>query len=108
MHLPNFIRRRERAEIVKFAPVRQVFEPQIGVVPNRDLNGWVDERRRIKWSMKHGQKYYINAKKAREFEAKGYLTITDGRVTPVSEDEYAEIMSTVTTIGLKSLETLNG
>lgn len=106
MNLPNFIRRREKAIGVTFAPVRKVFEPQVGFLPNRDLNGWVNQRTQTKWHMKAHQKYYISADRAREFQAKGYGTVVDGKVEAVSEDEYAEMMSTVTQIGLRSLETL--
>lgn len=102
----NLKRKRRNLETVKFAPVSKVFEPQVGVVPNRDLSGWADYATKTKWSMAAWQKYYISADKAREFEAKGYVEIVDGRVKPVSEDEYAEMMSTVSHIGLKSLETL--
>jgi hypothetical protein len=97
---PNFIRRREKLKPVEFQPVSEVFEPQVGVIPKSDLSGWVDRRRKVKWSMSAGRKYYLNEAKAREFETKGFLDIVSGAVAPVSDDERAEFLSQVTRISM--------
>ena len=98
--LPNFDRRRRRLEPVTFVPVERVFAPQVKVRATRDLNGWADKTKRVKWHIPHGRVGCIDADKAREFQAKGYVEILDGAVKPVSEDEAAEFMSTVTTLSL--------
>lgn len=102
MNLPNFSRRQARAARgpVRFVSVSEAFEPQIRVQALRDLNGWVDEGRGVKWHIGKHQLGMLNERKAREFEVKGYVRILDGSVEPVSEDEAAEILSTVTTITL--------
>jgi hypothetical protein len=96
--LPNFQRRREKLEPITFVPVSKAFEPQIRVQALRDINGWVDKRERKKWHIGRHQVGMLNEKTAREFEVKGYVRILEGDVKPVSEDEAAEMLSTVTTI----------
>lgn len=99
-NIPNFTRRREQLEPVTFAPVEQVFQPQIKVRALRDINGWANRRRRIKWHIGAGSIGYLNEDKAREFAIKGYVEILEGKVKPVSEDEAAEFLSQVTVINL--------
>lgn len=99
--IPNFNRRRRRAlEPIRFVPVSQAFEAQVRVQATRDLSGWVNRDRRVKWEIGKGRVGYLNASTAREFEVKGYVRILAGDVVPVSEDEAAEILSTTTTISL--------
>lgn len=100
MNLPNFQRRRRALQPVTFVTVERAFKPQVKVRATRDLNGWADRDRKVKWSISHGRVGCIDADRAREFEAKGYVEILDGTVKPVSADELAEMQSTVTTIGL--------
>ena len=92
--------RRPPFKPVTFVPVEKVFKPAVKVRSTRDVNGWADVERRKKWAMRDGQIAYIDEDKAREFQAKGYVEILDGTVKPVSEDEAAEFLSTVTTISL--------
>lgn len=100
MRLPGFERRRRKLEPVRFVPVSKAFEPQVRVQAVRDLNGWVDRERRVKWQIGRHQIGFLNEAKAREFETKGFVRILNGDVTPVSEDEAAEMLSTSTTITL--------
>jgi hypothetical protein len=94
-------KRKPALKPITFVPVEQVFSPQVQVRATRDLNGWADRRKRIKWFIPGGTVGYLDAEKAREFHIKGYVEIVDGDVgQPASEDEVAEVMSTVTTIGL--------
>ena len=85
---------------ITFVPVEQVFKPQVKVQATRDINGWADKRKRVKWSIGAGSIAYIDAEKAREFQIKGYVRILEGQVDPASDDEVAEILSTVTTVSL--------
>jgi hypothetical protein len=101
MYLPNFVRRRRKQlEPIKFVPMSRAFEPQIRVRAIRDLNGWASEDRRVKWSIGKNQIGFLNESKAREFQVKGYVEIITGEIKPVSEDEAAEMLSTVTTISM--------
>ena len=85
---------------ITFVPVEQVFKPQVRVRATRDLNGWADRHKRVKWHIPSGRVGCLDADKAREFQIKGYVEILDGEVKPASEGEIAEVMSTVTIIGL--------
>lgn len=100
VNLPNFGRRRERLEPVRFAPVSQVFQPQVKVRALKDISGWANRRRRIKWSIGAGRVGYLNEDKAREFSIKGYVEILDGKVKPVSEAEAEEFLSQVTVLDI--------
>ncbi len=100
VHLPNFQRRREMAQPIEFVTVERAFSPQVKVRATRDVSGWVDRRRRVKWHLGAGRMGYLDAEKAREFQVKGYVEILKGAVEPVSEDEAAEFLSTVTTLNL--------
>jgi hypothetical protein len=91
--------RRKPDRPVKFVTVEQAFKPQVKVVATRDFSGWADRQRRIKWHIGKGKIGCIDEDKAREFAIKGYVEILDGTIKPYSEDEAAEILSTVTTIG---------
>jgi hypothetical protein len=85
---------------ITFVPVEQVFQPQVQVRARNDINGWADKHKRIKWHIPAGAVGCLDQDKAREFAIKGYVEIIDGTVKPASEDEIAEVMSTVTVIGL--------
>lgn len=97
-------KRRPPLEPITFVPVEKVFKPQVKVRATRDLNGWADRGKtsgkRVKWSIAEGRIGCLDEDKAREFQAKGYVEILDGTIKPVSEDEAAEYLSTVTTISL--------
>lgn len=93
------IRNRQRKEAlipVRFQPVH--WTPQIQVTFNRDISGWLDRDRGVKWSFSKGQTVYIDHEHAIEFIVKGYCSGELPR--RVSEDEKAEIRSTVTVIGM--------
>ena len=98
--IPSFRRRRERAIPLTFVPVERVFKHQVRVRATRDLNGWADRRKRVKWHIAHGSIGYLDEDKAREFQIKGYVEILAGEVKPVSPAEAEEFLSTVTTISL--------
>lgn len=100
MRLPNFERRRRKLEPIRFVPVERVFKPQVKVRATRDINGWADRDHRVKWHIAKGRVGCLDEPVAREFEVKGYVEILDGRVRPVSEDEAAEFLSTVTVLNL--------
>lgn len=92
-----------KPEIVRpitFAPIRKAFKPQVKVQALKDLNGWANRERRVKWHISKGSVGCIDADKAREFQVKGYVRIIEGEVEPVSEDEAAEMLATVKTITL--------
>ena len=95
-----FRRRRQKLEPITFLPVKKVFKHQVKVQALRDLNGWADRDKRVKWSIGKGRIGCLDTETAREFEVKGYIRVVTGEVHPVSEDEAAEILSTVTTISL--------
>lgn len=97
---PNFDARREKLRPVKFVPAEQVFKPQVKVQATRDINGWADRKKKVKWAIPAGSVCYIDSDKAREFQIKGYVRILDGTVEAASDDEVAEILSTVTTLNL--------
>ena len=97
---PRRKRKPKEIEPVKFVPVERAFKPQVKVRALHDLNGWVDRRRRIKWHIGTGQIGCIDEDKAREWMAKGYAELIEGTVKPVSEDEAAEFLSTMTRIGI--------
>lgn len=92
--------RRRQFQPITFVPVERVFKSQVQVRALRDLNGWADRERRIKWSIPSGRIGCLDEDTAREFMAKGYVELLDGIVRPVSEDEAAEFLSTVTTLSL--------
>jgi len=92
--------RRKELKPVTFVAVERAFKPQIKVRATRDLSGWVNRDRRVKWSIPTGRIGMLDEDRAREFQVKGYVEILDGTVKPVSEDEAAEMLSTVTMIGL--------
>lgn len=100
MHLPNFQLRRERLEPVKFVPVDRAMRPQVKVRALRDLSGWASRRQRTKWCIGAGRVGCMDEDKAREFAAKGYVEILDGKVRPVSQDEADEFLSTVTVLNI--------
>jgi hypothetical protein len=98
--------RKPELKPVKFVAVERAFKPQVKVRATRDMSGWVDRGektgRRVKFHIGKGRIGLMDAEHAREFAAKGYVEILEGgeQIKPVSEDEAAEILSTVTTISL--------
>lgn len=98
--LPNFNARRRKLEPVRFVPVERAFKAQVKVRATRDISGWADRRQRVKWSIGKGRIGCLDADVAREFQIKGYVEILDGQIRPASDDEIAEVLSTVTTISL--------
>ena len=100
MNLPAFNRRRRNLEPITFVPVEAVFRPQVKVRATRDISGWADRDRRVKWSIGKGRVGCLDHDVAREFQIKGYVELLDGEVRPVSEDEAAEFLSTVTVLNL--------
>lgn len=97
---PDFERRRRKLEPVTFVSVERAFKPMIRVQAKLDINGWADRDRRVKWHIGAGRIGMLDEAAAREFALKGYVEILDGTVKPVSEDEAAEILSTVTKVSL--------
>jgi hypothetical protein len=93
--LPKRFRRPE----VKFVRPQDAFTPQAAVTMTRDVNGWIDRKKGLKWGLQAGQTYFIDQDKAAEFITKGYATGELPRT--VSEDEKAEWMSQVQTISLE-------
>ena len=93
-------REREGRPPVKFVTVEEAFEPMIRVRALLDISGWVNRERGIKWSISKNEIGMLSQDAAREFSIKGYVEILDGTVKPVSEDEAAEMLSTVTTVSL--------
>lgn len=100
MMIPNFVQRRRRLQPVTFVAVEQAFKPQIKVRALSDLNGWVDRDRRVKFHIGKGQIGFMDADRAREFKAKGYLEIVEGQVAPVSQTELDDLLSNRITISL--------
>jgi len=92
--------RRRELEPITFVSVERVFQPQVKVRATRDLNGWADRQKRVKWHIGSGRIGYLDSDVARQFQVKGYVQILEGDVKPVSDDERAEILSTMTVIGL--------
>ncbi len=99
-NVPNFNRRRRKLEPITFVPIERAFKPQVKVRATRDISGWASRDRRVKWEIPSGRVGCIDEDVAREFQIKGYVEILDGSVRPASEDEIAEVLSTVTTISL--------
>jgi hypothetical protein len=89
---------------VKIVSPEAAFAKQVKVRATRDFNGWVDRGDRsgkpVKWALARGRIGYMDEAHAREFAAKGYVEILDGKVRPVSSDELAEFRSQMTTIGV--------
>lgn len=92
--------RKVQAPVVKFVAVERAFKPQIKVRATRDLNGWANRERGVKWSIGAGRIGCIDEDKAREFAAKGFVEIIEGNVKPCSEDELAEYASQVTVVSI--------
>jgi len=95
-------RRKARAKTIKpirFVAVEHVFEPLIKVRALRDVSGWASRDKRIKYALGNGRIGFVDEQTAREWQVKGHIEIVSGDVKPVSPDEAAEILSTLTTIG---------
>lgn len=99
-NLPNFVLRRRKREDITFVEPREVFKPMVAVVAKKDISGWANRDRKVKWSMSAGTKYYLDRETARKFMVKNYVYGPPGILDDVSDDERAEIMSEVTIIGM--------
>lgn len=87
--------------VVTWTPIRNVFKPQIAVRAVKDVSGWADKEKKVRWEMRAWRIYYVDERTAREFATKNYvhiLEMDEKKVKPVSADEAAEILSTVTTL----------
>jgi hypothetical protein len=93
-------RRKPELKPVQFVAVERAFKAQVKVRALKDISGWVNRDRRVKFHIGAGRFGHLDEDKAREWAVKGYVEIIEGEIKPVSEDEAAEILSTVTTIGL--------
>jgi len=82
--------------VVKFVPVKKVFKPMVEIRLLMDVSGWADKDKRVKWHMAAGTTEIIDEDKAREFVVKGYAKYTSAPKKPISEDERAEALATVT------------
>lgn len=90
---------------VTFAAVD--WQPQVQVTFTKDVTGWLNRDRRIKWHFAAGSTHMVDEQHAVEFITKGYATGQLPR--KVSDDEKAEIRSVMTTIGLgQEPQTRNG
>lgn len=98
VNLPDFARRRLKLEPITFAPVQRVFKPQREVTITRDLSGWVDRRRRVKFHLPKGWHGYIDAETADQWIVKGYAKGQLSRT--YSDDERAELLADVTVLNL--------
>lgn len=92
--------RAAKPEVIKFVPVERVFKPQVKVRATRDLSGWADRAKGVKWHIPVGSMGCLDADKAREFWAKGFVEIIEGDIKPVTEAEMDEFLSQVTTISI--------
>jgi len=81
---------------ITFVPVRKVFKPMVEIRLLMDISGWADKDKRVKWHMAAGSTEIIDEDKAREFVTKGYAKYTSAPKKPISEDERAEALATVT------------
>ena len=99
VNLPNFTLRRRRLQAVEFVTAEKAFKPQRMIRMRKDVSGWVSREDRRKWELSYGREYAIDEDKAREFCIKGYAVPVGWEVV-ASDDERAEILSTVTIIGL--------
>ena len=93
--------RRDRSPT--FVRPQDAFTPQVEVTMTRDVNGWLDRKQGLKWSLQKGRSYLIDEQRAAEFITKGYAQGELPRA--VSEGEAQEWRSQMTTI---SLENQNG
>lgn len=99
-NIPNFNRLRLKAKPTQFVSPGDFFEPMVAVVAQKDVSGWVDRDKKIKWSMSYGRKYHLDRKTAREFMVKGYVYGPQDLTDDVSDDERADILSNVTIISV--------
>jgi hypothetical protein len=99
------IRRHQRPITpVTLQPVN--WQPQVRVTFTRDVSGWLDRPQGVKFQFAAGSTHLIDERHAVEFIVKGYCTGELPR--PVSDDEAADIRSSMTTIGLGQTSQTNG
>jgi hypothetical protein len=91
---------------IKFVTVERVFPHEIKVRARSDVSGWVDRGKKsgkpVKWSIGAGRVAYLDHKTAREFIAKGFVDLVEGEITPLSEQELAELRAEVTRVSLEA------
>jgi hypothetical protein len=102
------IRNHQRKETLKPVTLQAVsWQPQVQVTFNRDVCGWISREQGLKFQFAAGKTYLIDEQHAIEFIVKGYCAGELPR--PVSDDEAADIRSSMVTIGLgETSQTRNG
>lgn len=100
---PRPQKKRREFDVVKFVPVERAFKPQIKVKALLDITGWLDRDKGIKFRIGMGRVGFVDADSARIWQAKGYITILEGEVEPVSEDELYELSKDDAKISLGEL-----
>lgn len=93
--------RKEALQPITFQPAN--WQPQVKVTFTRDVNGWLNRDKRIKWHFAAGSSHMVDEQHAVEFIVKGYATGDLPR--SVSEDEKAELRSVITVIGMGQAQT---
>ena len=83
-----------------FVAPEDAFQAQTQVTMLRDVNGWLDRKKGLKWSLQKGHTYLVDEAKAAEFITKGYANGELPR--EVSDDEAAEWRAQMTTISLEA------
>jgi hypothetical protein len=102
------IRNHQRKQALKPVTLQPVnWQPQVRVTFTRDVCGWLDREQGLKFQFGAGKTYLIDEQHAVEFLTKGYCTGELPRA--VSDDEAAEIRSSMVTIGMgHAPQTRNG
>lgn len=93
-----FLGRKEKVTPVTFINAADFFEPQVHIKALKDVSGWVDKKRKQRWSLSAGKTYVVDVETATEFISKGYA---EGQIprTP-TEGELEEWQSQMTTVGV--------
>lgn len=84
---------------VTFVSAKDAFKPQVKVTMTRDVNGYVNRARRIKWHLAAGQTYYVDEEKAVELIVKGYAHGELPRAVSDGEREEFESQKQVIRLG---------
>lgn len=95
----NGIQRRLRDfRPVTFAAVSDAFKPEVTIRFKKDVSGWVNRDRKIRFHFNAGRTYMVDRETAVQMIVKGYATGELPR--QVSDDERADIRSAMSTISL--------
>lgn len=98
MRVPR-LGRKPKLEPVTFISAADFFEPQVPVKALKDVSGWIDRKRKQKWSLSAGKTYHLDVETATEFITKGYV---EGQLPrDVSSGEEEEWKAQMTTIGVQ-------